>query len=328
MNRTGTSYSLRTLVAMLTLLASVAAAGTARSQDYPSRAIKIIVPNAVGGSSDIAGRMLSEHLAAVWNQPVVVENRPGGNAAIATSMVARSAADGYTLLLGTPSLSTFKVYLKNPGFDVEKNLAPISELMVSPYVIAVNAQLPANNITDLIALARNNPGKLNYGSYGGGQILATELFKQMAGIDLLRVPYQGEAPSIIGLASNDIQVLFATAATVQPMIEAGKVKAIAFSTDARLKTMPDVPTIMESGGPPYDVGLWFGVLAPANTPPEIRQKLAKEVAAFAGKQDVIDRFLPLGFTPKASTPDGFSRLIAADTKRWIDVARFASIVPQ
>ena len=239
-----------------------------------------------------------------------------------------AAADGYTLLLGTPSLSTFKIYLKNPEFDVEKDRAPISELMVSPYVIAVSAKLPATNIAELIDLAKKNPGKLNYGSYGGGQILATELFKKMAGIDLVRVPYQGEAPAMTGLASNDVQVVFATAVTARPMMGAGTVRALAVSTATRWPAMPSVPTVAESGGPNYVADLWFGLLAPANTPSEIRQKLAKEVAAFARKPEVIARFLQLGFTPKSSTPDEFGRLISRETQRWIEVARFASIVPQ
>jgi tripartite-type tricarboxylate transporter receptor subunit TctC len=316
------------IAATLTVVALASPADIAHAQDYPARTIKLVVPNAPGGSSDIAGRMLSDDLAAAFNQPVVVENKPGANTAVAVSSVIHAAADGYTLLIGTPSLPTFKIYLKNPDFDVEKDLAPISELMVSPFVVAVNAELHVGTIGELIDLAKKNPGKLNYGAFGGGQILATELFKKMAGIDIVRVPYQSEAPAIAGLASNEVQVVFATAVTVQPMAQTGRVKAIAVSTATRLPTMPDIPTIAESGGPPYDVGVWFGLLAPANTPAPIQQKLAQEVAAFARKPDIIARFLPLGFTMKSSTPDEFRHLIAEEQQRWIDVARFASIVPQ
>jgi tripartite-type tricarboxylate transporter receptor subunit TctC len=327
MNR-GRKSDIFQAAATVAVLSFVVIPDIAHSQDYPSRPIKIIVPNGAGGSSDIAARILSDHLSKVWNQPVVVENKPGGNTAIGISAVVHSAADGYTLLLGTPSLSTFKIYLKSPEFDVGKDLAPISQLMVSPYVIAVSAKLPASNIAELIDLAKKNPGKLNYGSYGGGQILATESFKKMAGIDLVRVPYQGEAPAMTGLASNDVQVVFATAVTSRPMMESGTVRALAVSTATRWPSMPSVPTVAESGGPNYVADLWFGLLAPANTPSEIRQKLAKEVAAFTTKPEVIDRFLQLGFTPTASTPDEFGRLISEETQRWIEVARFASIVPQ
>jgi tripartite-type tricarboxylate transporter receptor subunit TctC len=305
-----------------------AAAGVAQAQDYPSRPIKIIVGNAPGGSSDIAARMLGDHLAAAFNQPVVIENKAGANTALAVSAVVHAPPDGYTLLLGTPSLSTFKIYLKNPDFDVEKDLAPISQLLASPFVVTVNAQLPVKGITDLIDLAKKEPGKLNYGAFGGGQILATELFKKMAGIDLVRVPYQSEAPSVTGLASNDVQVVFATAVTVKPMAETGRIKPIAVTTTTRLPSMPEVPTVIESGGPPYDVELWFGLLAPAGTPAAVQQKLAREVAAFAGKPEVKDKFLPLGFTTKSSTPDEFRKLIADETQKWMEVAKFASIVPQ
>jgi len=308
------------IVSILAIMAIAWTADIAHAQDYPSRAIKIVVPNAAGGSSDIAARILSDYLAAAWNQPVVVENRPGGNTTIAASLVSHAASDGYTLLLGTPSLSTYKIYLKNPSVDVEKDFAPISELMVSPYVIAVSAQLPVNSVGELIDLAKKDPGKLNYGSYGGG--------KKMAEIDMLRVPYQGEAPAIAALASNDVQMVFATAAAVRPMIEAGRVKVLAISTAARWPSLPSVPTVAQSGGPNYVSDLWFGVLAPANTPAEIRQKIAKEIAAFARKPEVIDRFLQIGFTAKSSTPNEFSRVISEETKRWIEVARYASIVPQ
>lgn len=200
--------------------------------------------------------------------------------------------------------------------------------MVSPFVVAINAQLPVNSIAELIDFAKKNPGKLNYGAFGGGQILATELFKKTAGIDLVRVPYQSEAPSIAGLASNDVQVVFATAVTVRPMLETGRIKALAVSTATRLSSMPDVPTISESGGPQYDVGLWFGLLAPANTPAAIQRKLAETVAGFVKKPEIAGKFLPLGFTTKSSTPDEFRHLLSAETERWLEVARFASIVPQ
>lgn len=319
------SKSLQALVIALTVLVFASIADIAHSQDYPARPIKIIVPNPPGGSSDIAARMLAKHLSAVWNQPVVVENKPGAKGVIGTSIVVRSPADGYTLLLGVPSLSTFKIYLKEPEFDVEKDLAPISELMISPYVVAVNARLPVTNIAELIDLAKKNPGKLNYGAFGGGQILATELFKKITGIDMFRVPYQGEAPAITGLASNDVQVVFATEVTVRAMIDSGQVRALAVSTAIRSPSMPNVPTIAEAGGPDYDVGLWFGLLAPANTPLAIWSKLAKEIADFTRKPEVIARLLPFGFTPKSSTPDEFGRLISAETQRWIEVARFAAI---
>ena len=317
------------IAAVLTAALSLAwIAGSAHAQDYPSRPIKLIVPNPAGGSSDIAARVLSEYLSKALSQPVVVENRPGASTLIGASAVAHAAPDGYTLLLGTPSLSTFKVYLKNPGIDVEKDLAPISQLMTSPYVIAVNAKLPATNIAELIDLAKKKPGKLNYGSYGGGQILATELFKKMTGVDLVRVPYQGEAPAMTGLAGNDVQVVFTTAVTARPMMAAGTVRALAVTTATRWPPMPDVPTVAQAGGPNFVSDIWFGVMAPANTPSGIREKLAKDVAAFAAQPEVGKRFLQLGFTPKSSTPDEFGRLISADTQRWIDVARFASIMPQ
>jgi tripartite-type tricarboxylate transporter receptor subunit TctC len=308
--------------------AMAAAASIAAAQDYPVRAVKLIVPLPPGGSSDSVARILADHLATVWKRSVVVENRAGGNTVIGTAAVARAAPDGYTLMLATPSLSTLKALFKQPSVDVEKEIAPISQLTYSPYVVAVNIGLAVNTLADLIAYAKKNPGVLNYGTFAAGQQLPSELFRKVAGVDLFRVPYQGEAPAMTALASGDVQMVLTTTVTAQSMIAAGRVKALAVTTSQRSPTMPQVPTMAEAGLPEYDVSVWFGLVAPAHTPLDIRRKLADEVARFVKKPDVISRLAAIGLTAQSSTPEEFARFISVQIKQWVEVAQFAAIEPQ
>ncbi len=318
----------RMLVFALLLASQNASRAIADGDDYPSRPIRIVVPNPAGGSSDTAARMLADHLTSAWRQPVVVDNRPGGNTAIGTAIVAHAAPDGYTILFGVPSLSTFKVLMKEPGFDVANDLSPISEVMVSPFVIAVSRDLPVSDIGDLIRLAKANPGKLNYGGLAGAQTLATELFKMVAGVDIVQVPYQGEAPAASALAQGSVQVLVASAINIRPLADAGLVKPIAVTSAQRLPSMPNVPTVAEGGLSGYDVGFWFGLLAPSNTLSEIQSKLSEQVRLFTQRQDVKDRFAPLRFVMRSSTPEEFRHLITSEIGQWQDAARFAGISPQ
>jgi tripartite-type tricarboxylate transporter receptor subunit TctC len=306
-----------------TLIANIAPAA-----DFPTRQVRVIVPFPPGGPTDTVALILADHFSAVLKQPVIVENRPGGNSVIGTAAVAHSAPDGYTLMLASPSLSTFKVLFKQPSVDVEKDLAPISQLTSFPFVLAVNANLPVDSLSEFIAHAKKNPGKLNYGAFAAGQMLPSELFKKVAGIDLFRVPYQGEALAMTALARGDVQVVLTTIMTAKPMVDAGRVKGLAVTAAERSPTLPEVPTMAEAGLPEFDASNWFGLVAPANTPLEIQRKVADEIAVFVKKPDVIGRYATLGLTPRSSTPEEFARFISSEIKRWSEVAQFAAIEPQ
>jgi tripartite-type tricarboxylate transporter receptor subunit TctC len=300
----------------------------ASALDFPTRQVRVIVPFPPGGATDTVARILADHFSAVWKQPVIVENRPGGNTVIGAVAVAHSVPDGYSLMLAAPSLSTFKALFKQPSVDVEKDLAPISQLTSYPLVLAVNAGLPVNTLSEFIAYAKKNPGKLNYGAAAASLMLSSELFKKVAGIDLLRVPYQGEALALTALARGDVQLVLTTTVTAQAMIHAGLVKALAVTTSERSPTMPEVPTMAEAGLPEFDASNWFGLVAPANTPLEIRRKIADEIAVFVKRPDVIGRYATLGLTPRSSTPEEFARLVSSEIRRWSEVAQFAAIEPQ
>lgn len=308
---------------VLGLLAMLAAlfAGSVPAQEYPGKPVKLVVPFPPGSSTDLMARMLAEHLTGALKQPAVVENRPGGNAMIGTQAVARSAPDGYNLLIGVPSLATFKVFFKSPAVDTERDLAPISLIMVSPYVLATNATLPVNTLGEFIAYAKANPGKVKTGGYGG-QYLATEYFKQTAGIDLYNIGYKGDVQAVQALVANDIQFLFTVPINLRAHVDAGKVRVLSTSTTSiRSPGMPNVQTMGEAGLPGFDVSIAFGLLAPAGTPIEIRRKLGSEVAAFVRKPDVIGRLKAFGFEPLSGTPEEYAKLLSDDIRRWLEIAK-------
>ncbi len=301
----------------------------ADAQAYPETAVKLVVTFPAGGSADGIARIMAEYFRAAWQQPVLVENRPGGNGMVGTLAVARAVPNGHTLLFGTPSIATFKAFLKNPEVDTERDLAPISLVMVSPYVIAVSAGVPVNSLAELISYAKANPAKLNYAAVAGGQTLAVELFKQSAGIDLFRVAYKGDAQLAGALANNEVQVAFASVATIQTLLDAKKVKALAVSSAVyRHPSLPELPAAAESGLPGYDSSIWFGVVAPAKTPREILHKVAAQTAVFVKLPEIVSRFKTLGFVAASSSPEDFSRLVATEIRKWSEVARRAAIEQQ
>jgi tripartite-type tricarboxylate transporter receptor subunit TctC len=302
--------------------------GAVHADDYPNRAVKVIVPLAAGGPSDAVARLFAKEASEHWKQPVVVENRAGAAGMIGSMAVARSKADGYTLLFGVPSLTAFKVLIKNPEVDTERDLAAISQVLKAPYAIAVNSSLPVNSLQELIAYAKANPGKLNYGALAGGQTLAVELFKKLTGTNIVRVTYSGSAPSITALAANDIQVGFDSLFTLTPHLASGKVKALAVTTSVRAPAWPKIPTVGEAGVSGYDVSFWFGVLGPAGTPNEVQAKVAQEVASFVKKPDTVAMFDRFGYIPVGSTPEQFTRLISHEIAQWSEVSKYANVEPQ
>lgn len=294
--------------------------------NYPSRAVTIIVPYATGGPTDTVARLLSDHLKTSWGQAVLVDNRPGANAMVGTLAVARAAPDGHTLLFTGASLSSYKAVLKNPEVDVERELAPISLVFFLPVVVTVSAATPINTLAEFIKYARSRPGKLNYASAGGGNTLTAEAFNQLAGIEAVRVNYKGESPSALAVSRDEVQYAFVSPLAVKPLVLAGKVKALALSTaSARSRALPEVPTSAEAGLPGLDLPAWFGLVAPANTPDEIRRKVAREAALFTARPDTIARLGQFGFEPLTNSPEEFTRMIASEAVKFAQIARAAKL---
>ena len=305
------------------LLISIATAGVngANSQEFPSRTVTIVVPFPAGGGSDAIARLLANHLEQRWKRSVIVDNRPGGSSVIGTTAVARAEPDGYTLLFTAPTLTVFKATMKNPPLDVEQSFAPISQVITSPYLVAVNASLPVKTMSEFIAYAKSNPGKLNYGTIAGGAHLAIDLIRTLAGLDMVAVPFKGSVPLVTALARDDVQFGLDAIITLKPLIDSGKIRAIAVTSAERVPTMPELQTVAEAGVPGYKSAFWFGLLAPARTPNEIVHKIYEGVAEFMQRPDIISRMRDLGYFPVGSTPDQFRGFITSEIALWDKVAR-------
>jgi tripartite-type tricarboxylate transporter receptor subunit TctC len=317
-------------LAALLLLSALVAAGPSGAQDakgYPSRPIRFIVPYPPAGGTDIVARILADPLAAVLGRPIIVDNRGGAAGNLGTDIVAKSAPDGYTILF-TLSSHTInpKLYDKLP-FDVEKDFVPISLAALIPQILVANPALPANNVRELIALAKAEPGKLNYASVGTGSPghIAGELFKLKTGIDMVHVPYKGGGPAVSDTLSGQVQLLFVSLPAALQHIRAGRLKALAVTSEQRSQAIPDVPTIAESGVPDCIVNSWYGVLAPAHTPPAIVAKLQAALAQVLALPEVKAKLFVQGAEATASTSAEFERRIHAELQQWEYVIREAKI---
>jgi len=295
--------------------------------DFPSRPIRLIVPFAPGGGTDIVARTIGQKLTEAWKQPVVVENRAGGNGTIGANAVAKSPPDGYTLSMLTSSHSV-NVSLqgsKHP-YDLLKDLAPISQVTRQPYVLVANPRLP-KSVQELTALARSNPGKLTYGSsgIGGTSHLAGALYCSLAEIQMTHVPYRGGEPAMTDVVAGQIDMLFSTLLQSHGLIQAGKLRALAVTTAMRSPALPQVPTMQEGGVPGYEVNPWYGIAAPAGTPPAIANKLSREIARIVRLPDVIQRMATDGSEPVGSTPEQFAAHIKSEVEKWRDLIRKTGI---
>jgi tripartite-type tricarboxylate transporter receptor subunit TctC len=298
------------------------------AQAYPARPVRVIVANAPGIAGDILARLLGQWLSERLGQPFVIENRPGGGNIIGTEAVVRAPADGYTLLLvGPPNAITATLYDKL-NFNFIRDIAPVASISREPYVMLVNSSVSAKTIPELLAYAKVNPGKLNMASAGNGTAshMIGELFKMMAGVDLVHVPYRGSAPALTGLIGGQVQVLFLTTTSSIDTIRSGSVRPLAVTTSARLEMLPDIPTV-EEFVPGYEASGFFGVGAPRNTPAEIVAQLNKEINACLADPKIKERLTALGGTILAGSPADFGRLIAEETEKWRKVIRFAGIKP-
>jgi tripartite-type tricarboxylate transporter receptor subunit TctC len=305
------------LLALLFCVALPAAA-----QPYPSKPVRLIVGFVPGGGTDIMARAVAAKLSELANIQMVVENRPGANANLAAEVVARSPADGYTLLMMSTSHAISKPLYKTLKYDVEKDLAPVAFVSSGAMAVVVHPAVPANNVGELIALARAKPGELSYGSAGNGspEHMAAELFLAMAKARMVHVPYKGGAASATDLMGGQIQVGFNTMPVAAPHVRSGKMRLLAVTEDRRSPAFPDTPTVAEAALPGYAMPVWYGLMAPAGTPREAIALLNKEVGRVLNEPDIRERFTTLGVAPTGGTPDAFGAFIKSE------VAKFTKLV--
>ena len=310
---------LRTFVALATVIAALPAA----AQSWPERPIKFIMAAPAGSSLDVLGRTIADKLTARLGQPVVVEDKPAAGGTVATAEVAKAAPDGYTMMIGFNGPLSFSPLLQKLPYDVAKDLAPVITTTSQPNVLAVNASLPIKSVAELVAYAKANPGKLNYASVGNGSSshLNMELFKQMAGIDAVHVPFNGSPPAVTATIQGETQMIFAVMQPLQAQIQAGKLRALAVTTAKRFPLLPDYPTIAESGYPGFEALAWNGVLVPANTPKAIIARLNADINAILKEPDVVQKLHALGFDLIGGTPDKFGALIKGESEKWAPVIK-------
>src|SRR5262245_43773792 len=320
------------LTQMASLIALSAALGSqALAEVYPSRPIRLIVPSTPGSPPDVRARWLAEKLVPSLGQPVVVDNKPGAAGSIAMTVGAKSAADGYTLVLthqGTLTINPH-IYAK-PGYDPIADFAPVTRLVVSAMLLAVHPEMPVKSVADLVRLGREKPGQLTFGSGGTGTPphMAGELFKRMAKIDVMHVPYKGASPALVDLMAGRLSFTIAGVVIQLPHVRTGKIKALAVTSVQRIGSLPDVPTVAESGVSGYDYLSWMGICAPAGTPKEIVSRLNQKIVDILRTPQAREWFAEQGGEPMGETPQAFAAFIKAEHAKWGTIVREAGIVAQ
>jgi tripartite-type tricarboxylate transporter receptor subunit TctC len=312
---------------IIALLLALLAGSAAAQSSYPLKPIRIVVGYTPGGATDIVARILAAKLQEALGQSVIVENKPGAGSNIGSEYVARSAPDGYTLLVGSIASASNMVAYKNLGYDTLRDLAPVSQLMSAPSVLAVHPSFPAKNLQELIALAKREPGKYAYASTGSGGSphLAGELLKLRAGIDLIHVPYKGAAPALSDLLGGQVHMAFQTALSAVPHLQSGQLRGIAVAANKRLAQLPTVPTMAEAGLAGVEVSSWNGLFVPAKTPPEIIARLHAETVKALAAPDVREKLLAQGAEPVGSSPEEFRTYIGAEIEKWGKVVRASGL---
>lgn len=288
------------------------------AQKFPDKPIRFIVPFPPGGGNDILARLLAPKLSESLGQPVVIDNRAGAGGNIGTDLAAKSAPDGYTIVIASNQVTMNPALYAKLPFDIEKDFAPIALAASVPMVLVVNPSVPAGSVKELIALAKADPGKLNYSTPGNGtpQHIAFEVFNHAAGIRIAHVPYKGTGPAIADVIGGQVQATFGTLASLEQHVKAGKLRALAVATPKRSPAMPTVPTMAESGLPGYDVSLWYSILAPAGTPAPVLARLSGEIAKALAAPDVRDRLVAQGFEVAYLNPEQMNDLMKRDIARW------------
>ncbi len=313
---------------MLLLAAVGAIAQVARPKaKYPTRVVRWVVPYPPGASNDVVARVLAQKLTQMWGQPVVIDNRSGAGGLIGADTVAKATPDGYTMLMTNPGSNAINFALRAKTPYLNEDFAHVILLGWSPIMLMTSATFPAANVKEIISMAKVKPGQLSGGSSGtgGSSHLTLELFKLLAGVDIQHVPYKGAAPAIADLIGGQVSMIFATPVSAQPLIQSGKLKAIAVAGSKRLSIYPDVPTMAEQGVTGFDVMIWFGVSVPAGTPRSVVLKLNRDLQQALQAPDVKERFAALGLEPEGGSPERFTALIKEDTERWRKVVKAANV---
>jgi tripartite-type tricarboxylate transporter receptor subunit TctC len=308
-------------------VASALSGGRVGAADYPQKPIRFVVPFTPGGGADVLARVAGQFASARLGQQIYIDNKPGAGGNISAELVAKAGADGYTLLEGNLAHAVAMTMYRNVRYDIEKDFAPVIALGSVPFVLAVPPDLPVKSVQDFLALARAKPGALNYASsgVGGPSHLAMELLISLTGVKLAHIPYKGAAPAAEDLMAGRVQASFLTTPASAPLMQSGHIRGLALSTALRLETLPDLPTIAESGVPDYDASTWFGVVAPRGTPDEIVQTLNKAFAAAVQDDKVRKRLQGDGFQMMGGTPQDFTAFIHAQTVKWGAIVKQAGI---
>jgi tripartite-type tricarboxylate transporter receptor subunit TctC len=304
--------------AFLTSVMALLFAGPILAQSFPAKPVRVVVPYPPGGPTDIVARVLFQQVAEATGQQFLIDNRAGAGGNIGAELVAKSPPDGYTVLIGTTAHAINMSLFKNLGYDVQKDLMPVSLLTQGPLVLVAHPQFPASSIKEVIELAKTKPGGLNFASSGNGQSthLSAELFNTMAGIKMAHVPYKGSAPALTDVMSGQVDVMFDTTLSAMPFVKAGKLKALGLTSAVRSPAAPDVPTIAESGLPGYEVFAWNGVLVPTGTPKAIIQQLNDHIRKAMLLPQVKDKFSAQGFAASWNSPESFGVFLKTEVDKW------------
>ncbi len=297
---------------------------------YPQKPIKLIVPVAAGGGTDFIARLVGQKLGEALSTPVIIENKPGGGGNVGVDLAAKSEPDGYTLVMPITSFPVNPGLYKKLPFDTQKDFAPITLVASAPLVLVINPQLPVQSLADLIKLAKEKPGALNYATSGVGTTshLAAELFKFSAGLDIINVPYKGGGPAVTDLIAGSVQLYFSTVPAALPQAKAGKIRALAVTSAKRVPSLSEVPTVSEAGLPGYEVVGWFGLFAPAKTPPAIVERLNTAVVKILQMPDVREKIEAHGLLPGGGTSKELSVFLDAEIKKWTQLIKAANITQQ
>ena len=314
--------------AALLLCALLATPFSAAAQEWPAKPVRMVVPFAPGGATDLAARLVAQKLSENLGKQVYIENRGGANGSIGAEVAAKALGDGYTLVMGTTGTHAinFSLYDK-PAYDPVKDFAPVTRVAVFPNLILLHPAVPARNVQELIAVAKAQPGKLAYASTGSLLQLSAALFTSMAGIEMLNVPYTGFGPMMTAISNNDVQMSVVPVFSSMPLIKSGKVKAIAITSAKRSPTAPEYPTVSESGLPGYESVSWYGILATAGTPRPIVERLNAEIRKIVATPEVRDAFSNQGAEPVTDTPEEFAAIVRADVTKWARIVKATGAKP-
>jgi len=311
----------------MALAAMAAFAAPALGQAYPTKPIRIVAPSTPGDAPDVIARLVADKLSVALGQQVVVDNKPGAGGVVGSESVAKSAPDGYTLIMGNAGSHGINaaVYSRLP-YDIQRDFAPVSQVAIAPNVMVINPSVPANSVAEFIAYAKSQPGKLSYASGGNGSSahMSMELFKSMAGIDVQHIPYKGSSPALTDLIGGQVAVFIGNMPPTVPHIKSGKLRALAVTTRTRSALMPELPTIADTL-PGYETVAWFGVLAPAGTPPDVVNRLSVEIGKIARSPEMRERLVAMGAEPVGGTPEEFKAVIDRDIAKWKPLAQKVGI---